>query len=157
MFFFFPSIGYFLYLHFKCYPQVSLQKPLSYSPSPPPTHTLLPSCPGLPLHWGIKPPQAQGPFLPLKFNKAILCHICSWSSGSLHVHSLVDGPVPGISGAGGSGLLTLLLPSPTGLQTSTAPLVLSPTAPSGAQSSVQWLVASYTTPGHITRRCSNMK
>ena len=27
-------------------------------------------------------------------NKAILCHICGWSHGSLHVYSLVGGPVP---------------------------------------------------------------
>ena len=67
--------------------------------------------PGIPLHWGIEPPQAQGPLLPLMSNKVILCHICGQSHGSLHVYSLVGGPVPGSSG--GSSWLTLLL-SPCG-------------------------------------------
>jgi hypothetical protein len=40
-------------------------------------------------------------------NKAILCHKCVQSHGSLQVYFLVGGPVPGSSG--GSGLLTLLL------------------------------------------------
>jgi hypothetical protein len=86
--------------------------------APPPTHRLLPSHPGIPLHWGIEPLQDQEPFLPLMSNKAILCHICSWSHGSLHVYSLVGGPVPRSSG--GSSRLTLLLPHPTGLQTPSA-------------------------------------
>ena len=30
------------------------------------------SSPGITLHWGIEHPQAQGPLLPLKSNKAIL-------------------------------------------------------------------------------------
>ena len=34
------------------------------------THPLLHLCPGIPLHWGIKPFQDQGPFLPLMSNKA---------------------------------------------------------------------------------------
>ena len=55
----------------------------------PPTHSLLPSCPGIPLHWGIKPSQDQGPLLSLMSNKAILCYICGWSHGSLHVYSFV--------------------------------------------------------------------
>jgi hypothetical protein len=42
-------------------------------------------------------------------NKATLRHICGQRHGSLHVYSLVGGPVPGSSGA--SGLLSLLLPS----------------------------------------------
>ena len=37
------------------------------------------------------------PPLPLS-NKAILCYICIWSPGSLHVYSLVDGLVPGSTG-----------------------------------------------------------
>ena len=39
-------------------------------------------------------------------DKAILCYICSWSNGSLHVYSLVGGLVPGSSGV--SGWLILL-------------------------------------------------
>jgi hypothetical protein len=73
-----------------------------------PTHPLLFSHPGIPVHWGIEQPQAQGPLLPLMPNKAILCHICNWNHGSLHMYSSVGGPAPGSST--GFGLLTLLLP-----------------------------------------------
>jgi hypothetical protein len=68
--------------------------------APPTIHTLLPQCPNIPLHWGIKPPQDQGPPLSLMSYKAILCYICSWSHGSLHVYSLVGGLVSGSSGGG---------------------------------------------------------
>jgi hypothetical protein len=34
-------------------------------------------------------------------NKAILCYICGWSLGSLHVYSLVGGLVPASSGWSG--------------------------------------------------------
>ena len=37
------------------------------------------------------------PFL-LISDKAILCYICSWSPGSLHMQSLIGGLVPGSSG-----------------------------------------------------------
>jgi hypothetical protein len=106
---YFFLIGYFLYLHFKYYPlpRSPLWKPPHPRP-PPATHPLLPSHPGIPLLWGIKPRQAQGPLLLLMSNKVILCHICSQSHGSLHVYSLVCGPVPGSSGW--YGRLTLLLP-----------------------------------------------
>lgn len=36
----------------------------------PSTHPLLPSCPGILQHWGIKPSQDQGPPLPLKPDKS---------------------------------------------------------------------------------------
>jgi hypothetical protein len=72
----------------------------------PPT-PLQSSSPGITVHWGIKQPQAQGPLLPLMSNKVILCHICSQSHESLHVYSLVGGPVPRSSW--GSRLLTRLL------------------------------------------------
>jgi hypothetical protein len=109
-------IGYFLYLHFKYFPlsRPPLQKPPSYLPASMrmlPLHLLPPSHPGIPLHWAIEHLQAQGLCLPLMSNKAILCHICCRSHGSLHVYILVGGPVPGSSG--GSGQLTLLL-SPWG-------------------------------------------
>ena len=48
-------------------------------PSPSPAymrvcpHPLPPHPPGIPLHWGIKPSQDQGPLLPLMLGKAILC------------------------------------------------------------------------------------
>jgi hypothetical protein len=81
-------------------------------PSPPCLYEgapLLSSLPGISLHWSMEPPQAQGPLLPLMSNKAILCHICSWSNGSLHVYSLVCGTVAG-SSRGWPGRLTLLFP-----------------------------------------------
>jgi hypothetical protein len=69
--------------------------------SPPPasmrvlTHPLPPPRPGIPLHWGIKPSQDQGPLFPLMPDNAILCYICVWSHGWLHVYSLAGGLVPG--------------------------------------------------------------
>ena len=76
-----------------------------------PTHPLpLPSS-GVPLHSGIKLSQDQGPVLPLMTNKAILCCICSWSHGFLHVYSLVGSLIPGrvFLCVGGSGCFILLL------------------------------------------------
>ena len=58
------------------------------------THPFLPPCLHIPLHWGIKPSEDQGPLLSLMSDKAILYYICSWSYGSLHVYSLVGGLVP---------------------------------------------------------------
>ena len=95
-------------MHFTCF--FLSRSPLLKSPIPsalpclcegshPPT-----SCPSIPLHWGIKHPQAQGLLFPLMSNKAILCHICP---GSFHVYSLVCVPAPGSTRE--SGLLTLLL------------------------------------------------
>jgi hypothetical protein len=90
-------IEYFLYLHFKCFPlsRSPLQNPY---PSPPPLLLwecpLLFFCPHISLHWNIEQPQAQGPLLPLMFNKDIFCHICGQHHGMLHVYSLVGGPVP---------------------------------------------------------------
>jgi hypothetical protein len=51
------------------------------------THPFLLPCPGIPLYWGIEPPQDQGPLFSLMSHKAILCYICDWSHGSLHVYS----------------------------------------------------------------------
>ena len=55
----------------------------------PPTHSSLPTL-AFP-YWDIEPSQNQGLLLPLMSYKAILCFICSWSHGSLHVYSLVGG------------------------------------------------------------------
>ena len=63
----------------------------------PPTDLPLSPCPGIPLHWGIEPSQNQVFLLLLMTDKAILCYICSWSHGFLHVYSLVGGLVPGSS------------------------------------------------------------
>jgi hypothetical protein len=82
-------------------PWVSLSHPpcpCFYEGVPPPTNPLLHPHPGFPLHWDIKPSQDQGPLLPLMPDKAILWYICNWTHGSLHVHSLVGGLVPGSSG-----------------------------------------------------------
>jgi hypothetical protein len=132
-------IRYFLYLHFKCYllSWFPLQKPVSPPLFPcSPTHPLLLPGPGIPLYWGLEPSQDQGPLLPLMINKAILCYICSWSHGSLHVYSLVGGLVPGSSG--GHWLVHIVVPS-MGLQTPSAPSVLSLAPPLGTLCSVQWL------------------
>ena len=80
------------------------------------------------------------PLLPLMSNKAILCHICSQHHGSLHVYSLVDGPIPGSSR--GSGLLTLLLP-PWGCKPPQLLQSLLQLLHRGTLRSVQWLAASF--------------
>jgi hypothetical protein len=105
----FFSIRCFHYLHCKFYPLSSfpLHPPI---PSPLPTPTPIPtSCPGIPLHWGIKPSRDQGPLLSLMFHKAILCYICSWSHESHHVFSLIGGLVPGSSGVTGWFILLFIL------------------------------------------------
>ena len=75
--------------------------PLSYHYStclsegaPPPILPLPHFSPGIPLHWGIASPQAQGPLSSLMSNKLFPFHISSWRHGSLHVYYLVGGPVP---------------------------------------------------------------
>jgi hypothetical protein len=98
------------------------------------------SHPGIPLHWGIEHPQAQGPLLSLMSNKAILCHICGQHCELLHVYSLVSGPVPRSSG--GIWPVDTVAPS-MGLQIPSVPLVPSPTPLSGPLSSVQWLDLSF--------------
>ena len=70
--------------------------------------TPLPCC-GIPLHWNIEPSPDQRPLLPLMTDKAILCYICGWSHGSLHVYSLVGGLVPESSGGTGWFILLFLL------------------------------------------------
>jgi hypothetical protein len=101
IFFSFFFIGYFLYLHFKCFPLSWVPPESLYSIPLPlllgrcsPTCQLPPPHPGIFLHWGIKPSQDQGLLLWLM----ILCYICGWSHGSLHVYSLVSDLVPGSSG-----------------------------------------------------------
>ena len=76
-------IDYFIYLHFKCilfpsppWNSLSSPAPCFYEGGPPPTHTLLPQYPSIPLYWGIKPSQDEGPLLPLMQDKAILSYIC---------------------------------------------------------------------------------
>ena len=81
--------------------------PCFYDGAPSTTHLLAPHLLSIPLSWDIEPPQDQGPLLPLMPDKAILCYICSWNHGSIHLYSFVGGLVPGNSG--GSGWLIFLL------------------------------------------------
>jgi hypothetical protein len=113
----------------------------SYLILPPPAsvrifqHPRLPPCPQISLHWSTEPSQDQGPLLPLMFNKAILCYICIWSHGCLHVYSLVGGLVPGSSG--GFWLVDIVV-LPVGLQTPSALSVLSLAPPLGKLCSAQF-------------------
>jgi hypothetical protein len=143
--FFLSFIRYFLYLHFKCYSlsRSPLQKPLSHPPTPAsmrvlPTNYPLPlSSPGIPLHWSIEPPQAQGLHLSLMSNKAILCHIYSQSHGTLQVYSFGWWSSPQELRGGGGGVWPVDTVAPSmGLQTPSAPSVPSPTPPSGTLHSV---------------------
>ena len=78
-------------------PTMKIPNPISPPPASmrefphPPTHSLPPQCPGIALHWSIKSSQDRGPLLPLMTGKIILYYLWSWSHGSLHVYSLVDG------------------------------------------------------------------
>ena len=141
-------VGYFIYLHFKCYPSslFALWKSPSHSPplwfyegDPPLTHPLQPHGLSITLRCSIKSSQDQGLSLPLRPDKAILSYICSWSHESLHVYSLVGGLVLGTSGRSGCLILLFFL---WGLKTSSAPPVLPLTPPLGFPCSVWWLAAS---------------
>jgi hypothetical protein len=77
-------------------PQKSIPplSPIFFEGFSPSTHPLPHPHPDIPLHWGIKPSQNQEPLLSLMPKKAILCYICSWRRGSLHLYSLVGRSVP---------------------------------------------------------------
>ena len=47
-----------------------------------PTHPLLLPGPGIPLYWGIRSSQDQGPLLQLMADQAILCYICNQGHSS---------------------------------------------------------------------------
>jgi hypothetical protein len=97
--FFFLLNIFFIYIsNVIPFPSFPSENPLSPSPFPySPTHPLLLSGPGIPLHWVIVPSQDQGPLLPLITNKTILFYVCNWSHESHHVYSLVGGLVSGDS------------------------------------------------------------
>jgi hypothetical protein len=101
--------------HFPVTPPQTLHPTTSLSPLSfasqrvlTPSHPLPSHHSSIPLHWDIKPPQDQGPFLPLTSDKAILCYLCIWSHGPLPVHSLVVGLVPGSTGWSGHLMLFFL-------------------------------------------------
>ena len=104
-----------------------------------PTHPLPPHRPGIPVHWGIKPSQDQGPLLPWMPNKDILCYICVWSHGSSSMYTLW------LMGALGV-LVVDIFVLPMGLQTTSALSVLSLTPPLESTFSVQltflWKITS---------------
>jgi hypothetical protein len=119
--------------------QFPLWNPLSHSSSPcfhegasPPTHPILPQRPSIPLSWENKPPQCQGAPLLVIPDKAILCYICNWSYGSLHVYSLIGGFVPGSSGVW---LVDIVFP--LGFQSSSAPSVIPLSSSLGIPCSLQ--------------------
>jgi hypothetical protein len=100
-------------------PGLPSRNPLSHPPSPatmrvlphPVTHSCLPALAFS--YTGVSNShRTKGCFLPMRSNKAILCHICSGSHGFLHVYSLVGGPVLGVWGRGEvtRRLILLLLP-----------------------------------------------
>ena len=112
------KIGFFIF---------TLQNLSPFQPPPPseypiPSHLSLilwgcsnthqPTPPSLPLtspplgHRALIGPRAS--LLPLIPDKVILCYICCWSHGSLHVYSLLGGLVPGSYGGGASGWLIFL-------------------------------------------------
>jgi len=89
--FLFLAISFIYISNVILFPGFPWRTPLSHYPFPcfyegahtthPPTHSLPPAHPGIPLDWGIKPSQDQGPLLPLMPYKAILCYLCGWSHG----------------------------------------------------------------------------
>jgi hypothetical protein len=75
-------------------------------------------------------------------DKSIFCYICSWNLGPLHVYSLVGVLVPGSSARGGGVWFVDIVILLMGLQTSSAPSVLSLTPLLGTPSTVQWTLVS---------------
>ena len=83
---------------FPHFPYLKTPYTISQTPAHLPTHPTLLSWHGIPLQRGSKPSQDQRTLLSVIFEKSILCYICSWSHGSLHMYSLVGGLVPWRSG-----------------------------------------------------------
>ena len=145
LFFFFLLDIFLIYIsNVFPFPGFPFRKPLIHPSSPClykgallSTHPLLPSRPGIPLHWGIEHPQTQEMLLPLMSNKAILCHICCQSIPPCVLFGLwsssweLQGVWP----------VDIVAP-PMGLQIPSAPLVPAPTPPLGTLSSVQCLAVS---------------
>ena len=92
--FFFFNIFFIYISNVFPFPGLPFRNPYFTSPLPLPlwgcsdthsaTQPLRSSRPGIPLYWGIKPLQAQGPLLLLMSNTAI-CQLCGQRHGSFHV------------------------------------------------------------------------
>jgi hypothetical protein len=124
----------------------------------PPTYSFLTTL-AFPFTLGcIKPPQDQGPPLPLMPDKAILYYIRSWSHWSLHVYSLLGGLVPESSVEGWWwGFVQLVgIVLPVGLQSPSAPSVLPLTHLSPRAQSDIWLYlhVHWSGAGRVSQRTS---
>jgi hypothetical protein len=97
-----------------------------------------PTCPGIPLHWGIEPTPDQEHLLPL-MSKAILCNTYSWSHGSPPCVFFCWWFCPWeLCGY----CLVHVVVSFMGLQAPSPPSFLSLAPPLGSLCSVPWLRAS---------------
>jgi hypothetical protein len=138
-------------LHFKCCPLFCFPLPKTpysfpfscfYEGVPSPTYSL-PLCPGIPLHWDIKPSQGQKPLLPLiaqQSHRLLHLWLKSWVTPCVLLGwRFSPWELWGI-------WLVDIIVLPMGLQTSSVPSVLSLTpplgTPLGTQCSVQWLAVS---------------
>ena len=132
---------FFIYISnvipFSCFPS---KNSLSHSPPPfpcLPTHTLPLPCPGISLHWGIEPSQDQGPLLSLMSHRPSSATYVAGAMGpSMCTLRLV---VPWE--LWGYWLIHIVVP-PLGLQTPSAPLVLSLAPPLETLCSVHGLAVS---------------
>ena len=104
---FYFFLGYFIYLHFKCYTpsQSPLCKPSIPFLLPFVSKMVLPHSSTHSCLTTLASPYARarilhnhGPPLPLVPDKAILCYFCS--HGPIHVYSVVGGLIPESSGQG---------------------------------------------------------
>ena len=129
-------------LHFKCYPlsQFPLQKStiLSHLPPLPKPNTLIPG-PGILLYRGVEPSQDQGLLLPLMTDQAIFCYKYRQSHKFHHVFSLNGDIVPRSSKGNCQFILISLL---MGLQSPSAPWILSLAPSLGTLCSLQWMTVS---------------
>jgi hypothetical protein len=144
IFFFSFFIGYFIYLHFKCYllSHFSLYKspipsslPLSLlgcSPPPPPSHSYLSALAFHYLSWVMKPPQDHAAPLPVMPDKAVLCYISIWSCGAPPSLPCSFSLVIYFLGALGAWLVDIVA-LPIGLHIPLTPTVLALTSPHSDQ------------------------
>ena len=138
-------MGYFICLHFKCYPLPSFPSRNPPSPLPasvrmlpdPTTHSHLTYL-ALPYTGALSLHRTKGPLFPL-INKAFLCYICAWSHGLRLENSFV---VSALGVHRGGRLRVHIVVLPMKLQTPLAPSVLSLSPPLGTPCSVQWLAGS---------------